>query len=92
MPSTALDTLPADFPHQIANPKFQLGDRVQWHPYPTQDFGTVTGIQYAPASHLYGWGWRYSIWLDPHSPSYAWVKTDTAWEMDLMLLTTGSQL
>ncbi len=86
MSSIPLDDLPQDFPHHTPSPKFQIGDRVQWHPQPTQDFGTVTGIQYAPAPHLHHWTWKYSIWLDRHSPSRLWVKTDTAWEMDLKFL------
>lgn len=87
MLSIPLDTLPEGFPHQISNPRFQLGDRVQWQPQPCQDFGTITGIQYAPASHLQAWAWKYIIWLDRHSPSRSWVITDTAWEIDLEPLT-----
>lgn len=91
MTSNSLDELPVGFPHHIATPKFQIGSRVQWHPQPTQDFGTITGIQYAPAPHLHSWTWKYNIWLDRHSPSHPWVKTDTAWEMDLTALAVDSQ-
>ncbi|MBD2123411.1 hypothetical protein [Trichocoleus sp. FACHB-262] len=56
---------------------------------PTQDFGTVTGLQYAPAEHLKSWAWRYLIWLDSQSPSHAWTCSDTAWEADLELLATA---
>jgi hypothetical protein len=75
--------LPEGFPCQITEPKFALGTLVCWQPLPTQDFGTVTGLEYAPAEHLGTWGWRYIICLDPQSPSYAWTGTDTAWEDDL---------
>ncbi|HEY9697673.1 MAG TPA: hypothetical protein V6D10_10450 [Trichocoleus sp.] len=83
MPSLPLNSLPADFPHHIPEPKFQLGDRVRWHPLPNEDFGTITGIEYAPADHLNSWGWRYTVWLDAHSPSRNWTMTDIAWEEDL---------
>ncbi len=86
MSSIPLDDLPKDFPHHIPTPRFQLGDRVQWQPQPTQDFGTVTGIQYVPAPHLQTWAWKYIIWLDRHSPSRLWILTDTAWETDLEVL------
>ena len=75
--------LPAAFPRAVSQPKFQLGDRVQWQPKPTRDFGIITGIQYAPAPHLHAWAWQYVIWLDADSPSCTWVITDTAWEADL---------
>jgi len=88
MDSIALDTLPGDFPQQVQIPKFQLGDRVQWQPQPSQDFGTIIGIQYAPASQLEVWAWKYVIWLDRYSPSRAWVMSDTAWESDLEPLST----
>lgn len=71
--------------------KFQIGDRVQWQPTPTQDFGTATGMQYTPASHLGAWAWKYTIWLDAASPSHAWIKADSAWEFDLESLLTPTQ-
>ncbi|MBD1867204.1 hypothetical protein H6F95_07795 [Cyanobacteria bacterium FACHB-471] len=77
--------LPAEFPKDILSPKFNLGDRVCWHPLPSQDFGTITGLQYAPAPHLNAWGWQYIIFLSPHSLSSAWVQIDVAWEEDLAL-------
>lgn len=78
-----IDRLPDSFPDRVPNPKFQIGDRVQWNALPTQDFGTITGIQYAPAPHLQAWDWEYTIWLDCCSPSRPWVTIDTAWETDL---------
>ncbi|MBD2094073.1 hypothetical protein H6F90_02750 [Trichocoleus sp. FACHB-591] len=83
--------MPEGFPHQIPQPRLRIGDRVSWRPLPSQDFGTVTGLQYAPAEHLKSWAWRYLIWLDPQSPSHAWTCTDTAWEADLELLTTDQR-
>ena len=80
-------TLPRNFPHEISQPKYAIGDRVRFIPVPAEDFGIVTGLQYAPADHLQDWAWRYTIWLDPQSPSYAWTPSDLAWEADLQRLT-----
>lgn len=79
-------TLPTNFPHGIGQPNFAIGDRVRFIPLPTEDYGVVVGLQFAPAAHLQGWGWRYSIWLDPQSPSSTWTCSDLAWEDDLQLL------
>ncbi|HEY9626100.1 MAG TPA: hypothetical protein V6C84_02255 [Coleofasciculaceae cyanobacterium] len=78
-----IDALPENFPGYTPTPKFQIGDRVCWYPLPAQDFGIITGLEYAPAAHLQSWAWKYIIWLDRHSPSRLWVITDTAWETDL---------
>ena len=78
--------LPNDFPEQSPAPKFQLGDRVSFVPMPAEDYGIIVGLQFAPAAHLQGWGWRYTIWLDPQTPSRAWTDSDLAWEADLQLL------
>lgn len=80
-------TLPKKFPDEIGQPKFAVGDRVCFVPMPAEDYGIVTGIQYAPAEHLQDWAWRYTIWLDPQSPSHAWTLSDFAWEADLQRLT-----
>lgn len=90
MSSIPLNALPADFPHQISTPKFQIGDRVRWQPQPTEDFGTVTGIQFAPAQHLQTWTWKYTVWLDLQSPSRLWLVSDTAWETDLEAIPASS--
>lgn len=79
--------LPNDFLVQTLAPKYAIGDRVRFLLMPAEDFGTVTGFQYAPAEHLQDWAWRYTIWLDPQSPSYAWTPSDLAWEADLQRLT-----
>jgi hypothetical protein len=92
MLSTPLDVLPADFPEHLPTPTFQIGERVQWQPRPTLDFGIITGLQYAPAAHLRTWAWKYTVWLDDHSPSCRWVRTDTAWEPDLEPLTAAPPL
>lgn len=76
-------SLPTDFPLTILSPKFKLGDRVQWHPLPTQDSGIVIGIQYLPVPQHQTWAWKYTIWLDTSSSSRSWVNVDTAWEIDL---------
>lgn len=81
--------LPNDFPVQTSLPRFRLGDRVCFVPTPAADYGIVVGLQFAPAEHLQGWGWRYTIWLDPQSPSRAWTDSDLAWEADLQLLTSA---
>ena len=78
-----LERLPEGFPATIPAPKFQIGDRVRWQPQPTEDFGTITGVQYAPIYPLPIWAWKYTIWLDIQSPSRLWVRSDIAWEVDL---------
>jgi hypothetical protein len=79
--------LPDNFPGRTQAPKFHLGDRVQFIPMPAEDHGIVIGVQYAPAEHLQDWTWCYTLWLDPHSPSYEWTYQDSAWEDDLALYT-----
>ncbi|HEY9631405.1 MAG TPA: hypothetical protein V6C84_29285 [Coleofasciculaceae cyanobacterium] len=79
--------LPNNFPQDLPTPKFKIGDRVCWHPLPAQDFGIITGLEYAPAEHLQGWSWKYVVWLDPQSPSHEWTQQDSAWEDDLTLYT-----
>jgi hypothetical protein len=83
MASEHLHLLPLDFPASIPEAKFQVGDRVCWQPCPTQDFGTITGLEYAPTFLPGVWRWKYTIWLDLGSPSRAWTLRDTAWEGDL---------
>jgi len=78
--------LPEGFPQTAPAPRFRLGDRVRFVPLPAADYGIIVGLQFAPAEHLQGWGWRYTIWLDPQSPSRAWTCADLAWEDDLELL------
>ncbi len=79
-------SLPDDFLVRMPSPKFQLGDRVRFVPIPSNDFGIITGLQFAPAEHLEDWTWRYVVWLDDQSPSRAWTCSDLAWEDDLQLL------
>ncbi len=75
--------LPAAFP-QIEMPRFHLGDRLRWIPYGNEtDWGLVMGRFYSYAPHCRCWQWCYLIWLDPASPSAAWVRADIAWEDDL---------
>lgn len=80
-------TLPADFPANLPAPRFQIGDRVRWHPIPAEDFGTIVGLTYTPAPNHSTWHWQYTIWLDADSPSRDWVNSEIAWEPDLELLT-----
>jgi len=81
-----LVALPGKFPDNVPPPKLKIGDRVRWYPLPTQDFGIITGLEYAPTNRLPSWNWRYVVWLDARSPSYTWVSVDTAWEEDLEVL------
>ncbi|HEY9819038.1 MAG TPA: hypothetical protein V6D20_24990 [Candidatus Obscuribacterales bacterium] len=75
--------LPAAF-LQVEMPRFHLGDRLRWIPYGNEtDWGLVMGRFYGYAPHSRRWQWRYLIWLDPASPSAAWVRADIAWEDDL---------
>ena len=65
-------------------PRFHLGDRLRWIPYGNAtDWGLVMGRFYSYAPHCRCWQWCYLIWLDPASPSAAWVRADIAWEDDL---------
>lgn len=89
-PHSLLLTLCDDFPRGTPKPKFALGDRVRFIPTPAEDYGVVSGFQYAPAEHLQDWAWRYTVWLDLQSPSHAWTCADLAWEDDLALLLTVS--
>ena len=77
--------LPEGFPAAVPLPKFQIGDRVRWQPQPTEDFGTITGLHYAPDHHLQSWAWKYTVWLSLSSPSHGWISSDMAWESDLEL-------
>jgi hypothetical protein len=89
-------SVPSDFPGNIPSPLLCIGDRVCWHPLPTQEFGVITGLEYAPAEHLSDWSWKYVVRLDPRSPSHEWTHQDSAWEDDLALynpeLATEEQL
>lgn len=76
--------LPEGFPSKVPSPKFKLGDQVCWHPLPSQDFGTITGIQFSPAEHRQAWSWQYIVFLAPTSPSRSWIHADLAWEEDLL--------
>lgn len=80
-------SLPVDFPANLPTPRFQIGDRVRWHPIPAEDFGTIVGLIYAPAPNHSTWHWQYTVWLDADSPSRGWVSSEIAWEPDLELFT-----
>lgn len=82
-------SLPDSFPNSLSSPTFRIGDRVRFVPLPAEDYGIIVGLQFAPAEHFQGWGWRYIIWLDPQSPSRAWTDSDLAWEGDLQRLTSA---
>ncbi len=86
----SLIVLPVGFPQVSFLPRFQLGDRVRFVPIPAEDFGIITGLQFAPAEHLQDWAWRYVVWLDDQSPSRAWTCSDLAREDDLQLLASTS--
>jgi len=74
---------PEDFPN-VETPKFLYGDRLGWiSTDDTTDWGVVIGRFYGFATHCCRWCWGYLIWLDPESPSAAWINSDTAWEDDL---------
>ena len=77
--------LPKQFPASLPPPHFGIGDRVCWHPLPTQEFGVITGLEYAPTEHLSDWSWKYVVRIDPRSASHEWTHQDSAWEDDLAL-------
>ncbi|MDX2228822.1 MAG: hypothetical protein NW220_04250 [Leptolyngbyaceae cyanobacterium bins.349] len=72
--------LPVHFP-EVETPHFLYGDRVEWisDRKPT-DSGIVIGRFYSFAPRCDRWCWCYLIWLDPDSPSSAWIQADVAWE------------
>jgi len=75
--------LPANFP-DVEIPQFLYGDRLCWiSDGEVTDWGIVIGRFYSFAPHCDHWRWCYLIWLDPDSPSSAWVKADIGWEDDL---------
>ena len=75
--------LPAIFPN-VEVPRFLYGDRLRWiSNHETTDWGIAIGRFYSFAPHCCRWCWCYLIWLDPYSPSSAWLNADTAWESDL---------
>ena len=87
LPSPATD-LPTNFP-DVEIPRFLYGDRLCWTAQgEITDWGTVIGRFYSFAPHGCRWHWCYLIWLDPDSPSAAWVRADIAWEGDLEPLET----
>jgi hypothetical protein len=85
--------LPADFPVNAEMPKFLYGDRLCWLSQgEITDLGIVIGRFYSFAPHRCCWCWCYLLWLDPNSPSAAWVRADIAWEDDLEPLEMESNL
>ncbi|MEO1294801.1 MAG: hypothetical protein AAFW75_03195 [Cyanobacteria bacterium J06636_16] len=87
LPPPASD-LPTTFP-EVEIPRFLYGDRLRWiSQNDTTDWGIVIGRFYSFAPHRCRWHWCYLIWLDPDSPSAAWVRADIAWEDDLEPLET----
>jgi hypothetical protein len=75
--------LPTNFP-DVEIPRFLYGDRLRWMADgEANDWGIVIGRFYRFAPHCDRWQWCYLIWLDPASPSSAWVRADIAWEDDL---------
>ena len=82
LPSLSIG-FPTTFP-DVEMPRFLYGDRLCWISNgETTDWGIAIGRFYGFAPHCCRWRWCYLIWLDPSSPSAAWVKSDIAWEDDL---------
>ena len=82
LPPPATD-LPTTFP-DVEMPRFLYGDRLWWmSDGEFTDWGIVIGRFYSFAPHCGRWQWCYLIWLDSDSPSFAWIRSDTAWEDDL---------
>jgi len=75
--------LPTTFP-TVEHPRYLDGDRLRWlSDGEATDWGVAIGRFYSFAPHRCGWQWCYLLWLDPDSPSAAWITTDIAWEDDL---------
>ena len=76
-------SIPESFPF-VNPPRCLYGEKLRWIPDGDKtDWGIAIGRFYSFAPHLCNWTWCYLIWLDCHSPSYAWTVADIAWEDDL---------
>ncbi len=81
-------TLPEQAPEPFPEPRFQLGQTVQWSCVPSQDFGHIIGIAFGTEGSVQATGYHYEIVLDPISPSFAdRIMTDWGFEDDLALVT-----
>jgi hypothetical protein len=78
---------PSQLPENIQLPKYAIGDRCQWIPVNTTDWGTIIGQVLTPVEQFQAtdphWIWLYLVLLDSDSPSRQWVTTDWAEEDDL---------
>lgn len=74
--------LPAEFPQGLVM-QFKLGDRVQWIPLPSTDWGVIIGLEYEWSEFLKSWNPMYCVLLAASSPSYQWIDRDWAWEWAL---------
>lgn len=90
-PHKSLANLPESFPN-VEPPRFVCGDRVCWisEDEPT-DWGIVIGQYYSFEPFCGRWQWGYLLWLSIDSPSFAWVKVETAWEEDLEIFNGASE-
>ena len=86
-PETRLEQAPEPFPE----PRFQLGQTVQWSCVPSQDFGRIIGIAFGTEGSVQATGYHYKIALDPSSPSFTdGITSDWGFEDDLALVTLNS--
>ena len=87
--SIPLVTLPDLPPETLPEPRFQLGQPVQWSCVPSRDFGRIIGIVFGTEGSVQATGYHYEIALDPSSPSFAdGITTDWGFEDDLALVTS----
>ena len=81
-------TLPKQTPDPLPEPRFQLGQHVQWSGVPSRDFGRILGITFGTEGSVQATGYHYEIALDPSSPSFAdGITSDWGFEDDLELVT-----
>lgn len=79
----------ADCPAQLPQPKYRLGESVQWTQVPNPDFGRIIGVVYTQEASCQITGLHYLILLSENSPSHSICTHDFAVEDDIEPLKTG---
>lgn len=90
-PQFAPGDLPETLPAALPQPKFRLGELVQWQAVPQPDFGQVIGVFYTHAASHWVTGLHYLILLADRSPSRTICTHDFAFEDDLESLELPSR-
>lgn len=75
--------LPETIPAEMPQPKFRLGECVNWYQVPNPDFGRIIGVIYTHEASCQITGLHYLILLDENSPSRSICTHDFAFEDDI---------